>query len=199
MSLNNVLKCALMIALLCGASTLPAVARADDGDCDMMSAVKKVDYGRYRKEDMRQASTEHVGKVYSGYASVTREFQVSVLCPDPRKMRIFIDGAARQNMAYRFTDSGAMKIEFKDGRVDGSPVQLAAVDIGAVAVQGGASQVTLKPEKALAAVNGTEVVGEQFTATMMITTYLSDEAFSVTNTTDFNETLTLNVDTLPAH
>ncbi|HDW3275685.1 TPA: hypothetical protein RMM66_002857 [Enterobacter asburiae] len=199
MSLNNVLKCALMIALLCVASTLPAVARADDGDCDMMSAVKKVDYGRYRKEDMRQASTEHVGKVYSGYASVTREFQVSVLCPDPRKMRIFIDGAARQNMAYRFTDSGAMKIEFKDGRVDGSPVQLAAVDIGAVAVQGGASQVTLKPEKALAAVNGTEVVGEQFTATMMITTYLSDEAFSVTNTTDFNETLTLNVDTLPAH
>lgn len=199
MSLNNVRKCALMIALLCGASTLPAVARADDGDCDMMSAVKKVDYGRYRKEDMRQASTEHVGKVYNGYASVTREFQVSVLCPDPRKMRIFIDGAARQNMAYRFTDSGAMKIEFKDGRVDGSPVQLAAVDIGAVAVQGGASQVTLKPEKALAAVNGTEVVGEQFTATMMITTYLSDEAFSVTNTTDFNETLTLNVDTLPAH
>lgn len=199
MSLNNVRKCALMIALLCVASTLPAVARADDGDCDMMSAVKKVDYGRYRKEDMRQASTEHVGKVYSGYASVTREFQVSVLCPDPRKMRIFIDGAARQNMAYRFTDSGAMKIEFKDGRVDGSPVQLAAVDIGAVAVQGGASQVTLKPEKALAAVNGTEVVGEQFTATMMITTYLSDEAFSVTNTTDFNETLTLNVDTLPAH
>ncbi|ESN15211.1 hypothetical protein L370_01251 [Enterobacter sp. MGH 24] len=199
MSLNNVRKCALMIALLCGASTLPAVARADNGDCDMMSAVKKVDYGRYRKEDMRQASTEHVGKVYNGYASVTREFQVSVLCPDPRKMRIFIDGAARQNMAYRFTDSGAMKIEFKDGRVDGSPVQLAAVDIGAVAVQGGASQVTLKPEKALAAVNGTEVVGEQFTATMMITTYLSDEAFSVTNTTDFNETLTLNVDTLPAH
>lgn len=40
-----------------------------------------------------------------------------------------------------------MKIEFKDGRVDGNPVQAAAVDIGAVAVQGGASQVTLKPEK----------------------------------------------------
>lgn len=58
--------------------------------------------------------------------------------------------------------------------------------------------MTLKPEKALAAVNGTEVAGEQFVATMMITTYLSDKAFSVTNTTDFEETLTLNVDTLPA-
>ncbi|WP_276855067.1 hypothetical protein [Enterobacter oligotrophicus] len=43
------------------------------------------------------------------------------------------------------------------------------------------------------------MAGEQFTATMMITTYLSDEAFSVTNTTVFEETLTLNVDTLPAH
>jgi hypothetical protein len=41
----------------------------------MMSAVKKVDYGRYRKEDMRQTSAEHIGKVYNGYASVTREFR----------------------------------------------------------------------------------------------------------------------------
>jgi hypothetical protein len=196
MSLNNVRQYALMLVLLCGASGLPGMAAEED--CDMMSAVKKVDYGRYRKEDMRKASTEHVGKVYNGYASVTREFQVSVLCPDARRMRISVDGAARQNMAYRFTDSGAMKIEFRDGRVDGTPVQLAAVDIGAVAVQGGASQVTLKPEKALAAVNGTEVVGEQFTATMMITTYLSDEAFGVTNTTDFNERRTRNLDTLPA-
>ncbi len=199
MSLNNVKKYMLLIVLLCGASGLPVLAQADDGDCEMMSAVKKVDYGRYRKEDMRQTSAEHVGKVYNGYASVTRELQVSVMCPDARKMRITVDGAARQNMAYRFTDKGAMKIEFKDGRVDGSTVQLADVDIGAVAVQNGSSQVTLKPEKALAAVNGAEVAGEQFTATMMITTYLSDEAFSVTNTTVFEETLTLNVDTLPAH
>lgn len=198
MSLNNAHKYVMALALLCGMSGMSATAQADDGECEMMSAVKKVDYGRYRKEDMRQTSAEHMGKVNSGYASVTREVQVSVLCPDARKMRISIDGAAAQNKAYRFTDYGAMKIEFKDGRVDGDPVQLAAVDSGAVAVQGGASQVTLKPEKALAAVNGTEVAGEQFTATMMITTYLSDEAFSVTNTTDFNETLTLNVDTLPA-
>ncbi|MEG6134407.1 hypothetical protein [Enterobacter kobei] len=198
MSLNNVSKYVVVIALLCGTSGLSATAQADDGECEMMSAVKKVDYGRYRKEDMRQTSAEQTGKVYNGYASVTREVQVSVLCPDARKMRISIDGAARQNMAYRFTDNGVMKIEFKDGRVDGSSVQLAAVDEGAVDVQGGASQVTLKPEKALAAVNGTEVAGEQFTATMMITTYLSDKAFGVTNTTDFNETLTLNVDTLPA-
>ena len=61
-------------------------------------------------------------------ASVMRVVQVSVLCPDVRKMRISVDGIARQNLAYRFTDSGAMKIEFKDGRVDGNPVQLAAVE-----------------------------------------------------------------------
>ncbi|WP_276855065.1 hypothetical protein [Enterobacter oligotrophicus] len=113
MSLNNVKKYMLLIVLLCGASGLPALAQADDGDCEMMSAVKKVDYGRYRKEDMRQTSAEHVGKVYNGYASVTRELQVSVMCPDARKMRITVDGAARQNMAYRFTDKGAMKIELK--------------------------------------------------------------------------------------
>lgn len=198
MSLNNVQKYALTIALLCGVSGIPTLAHADDGQCEMMSAVKTVDYGRYRKEDMQKGSAEHVGKVYNGYASVTREFQVSVLCPDTRKMRVSISGAARQNLAYRFTDSGAMKIAFKDGRVDGNAVQLAAVDIGAVAVQGGASQVTLPPEKALAAVNGTEVAGQQFTATMMVTTYLSEKAFSVTNATDFTETLTLNADTLSA-
>ena len=77
MSLNNVRQYALMLVLLCGASGLPGMAKAAEEDCDMMSAVKKVDYGRYRKEDMRKASTEHVGKVYNGYASVTREFQVS--------------------------------------------------------------------------------------------------------------------------
>lgn len=198
MSLKNVHKYVVMIALLCVASGISATAQADDGECEMMSAVKTIDYGRYRKEDMRQGSAEHVGNVYNGYASVTREFQVSVMCPDARKMRIFITGASRENLSYRFTDSGAMKVEFKDGRVDGSVVQLAAVDIGSVAVQGGAAQVTLPPEKALAAINGSEVAGEQFTATMMVTTYLSDKAFSVTNMTDFTETLTLNVDTLPA-
>ena len=82
--------------------------------------------------------------------------------------------------------------------MDGKSVQLAAVDIGAVVVQGGAQEVTLPPEKALAAVNGMEVAGEQFTATMMVTTYLSEKAFSVTNATDLTETLTLSVDTLPA-
>ncbi|WP_320727824.1 hypothetical protein [Enterobacter sp. 118C5] len=198
MSLNNVHKYLMMVALLCGVSGIPAVAQAEDGECEMMSAVKTVDYGRYRKEDMRKGSAEHVGKVYNGYASVTRELQVSVICPDARKMRISISGAARQNMAWRYSDNGAMKIAFKDGRVDGNTVQLAAVDTGAVAVQGGASEVTLPPEKALAAVNGTEVAGEQFTATMMVTTYLSDKAFSTTNETDFTETLTLSVDTLSA-
>ncbi|AMJ68424.1 hypothetical protein AW879_00380 [Enterobacter cloacae] len=198
MSLNNVHKYVMMVALLCGVSGMPAVAQAEDGECEMMSAVKTVDYGRYRKEDMRKGSAEHVGKVYNGYASVTRELQVSVICPDARKMRISISGAARQNMAWRYSDNGAMKIAFKDGRVDGNTVQLAAVDTGAVAVQGGASEVTLPPEKALAAVNGTEVAGEQFTATMMVTTYLSDKAFSTTNETDFTETLTLSVDTLSA-
>jgi len=61
MSLNNVKKYMMLIVLLCGASGLPPLAQADDGDCEMMSAVKKVDYGRYRKEDMRQTSAEHVG------------------------------------------------------------------------------------------------------------------------------------------
>lgn len=198
MSLNNVHKYVMMVALLCGVSGMPTVAQAADDECEMMSAVKTVDYGRYRKEDMRKGSAEHVGKVYNGYASVTRELQVSVICPDARKMRISITGAARQNMAWRYSDNGAMKVAFRDGRVDGNTVQLAAVDIGAVAVQSGASEVTLPPEKALAAVNGTEVAGEQFTATMMVTTYLSDKAFSTTNETDFTETLTLSVDTLPA-
>ncbi|MBU5926107.1 DUF1120 domain-containing protein [Enterobacter sichuanensis] len=194
MSLNNIHKYVMLAALLCG----PAAAQADDGECNMMSAVKTIDYGRYRKDDMRKGSAEHVGKVYNGYASVTRELRVSVMCPDARKMRISINGAARQNRAWRYTDNGAMKIAFKDGRMDGKSVQLAAVDIGAVVVQGGAPEVTLPPEKALAAVNGMEVAGEQFTATMMVTTYLSEKAFSVTNATDLTETLTLSVDTLPA-
>lgn len=198
MSLNNVHKYVMMVALLCGGAGLPAVAQADEGECEMMSAVKTIDYGRYRKEDMRKGSAEHVGQVYNGYASVTRELQVSVICPDARKMRISITGAARQNRAWRYSDNGAMKIAFRDGRVDGNTVQLAAVDTGAVAVQGGASEVTLPPEKTLAAVNGTEVAGEQFTATMMVTTYLSDKAFSTTNETDFTETLTLSAETLPA-
>lgn len=193
MSLNNIHKYVMLAALLCG----PAAAQADDGECKMMSAVKTIDYGRYRKDDMRKGSAEHVGKVYNGYASVTRELRVSVMCPDARKMRISINGVARQNRAWRYTDNGAMKIAFKDGRMDGKSVQLAAVDIGAVVVQGGAPEVTLPPEKALAAVNGIEVAGEQFTATMMVTTYLSEKAFSVTNATDLTETLTLSVDTLP--
>ncbi|PDP91796.1 DUF1120 domain-containing protein [Enterobacter cloacae] len=198
MSLNNVYKSVMIIAVLCGGVSMSTVAQADDGECEMMSALKTVDFGRYRKEDMQKGSVEHVGKVYNGYASQTREFQVSVMCPDVRKMRISINGAARQNRAYRFTDSGAMKIAFKDGRVDGNTVQLTAVDIGTVVVHGGASEVTLPPEKALVAVSGTEVAGEQFVATMMVTTYLSDKAFSVSNATDLTETLTLNVDTLPA-
>lgn len=46
MSLNNVRQYALMLMLLCGAAGLSGVAQADDGACEIMSAVKKVDYGR---------------------------------------------------------------------------------------------------------------------------------------------------------
>lgn len=184
----------LFILLACGAAGMPVVAQADEGDCEMMSSVKNIDYGRFRREDMRQGSAEHAGKVYNGYASVTRELQVSVLCPDSRKIRVYIDGAARQGAAYRFSDSGAMKVEFKDGRVDNNAVQLAAVARGAVAVQGGSSQVVLKPDQEIVAVNGTEASGKQWVATMMVTTYLSDAAFRVNNTQELAETLTLSFD-----
>ena len=41
MSLNNVRQYALMLMLLCGAAGLSGMAQADDGACEMMSAVKK--------------------------------------------------------------------------------------------------------------------------------------------------------------
>ena len=121
MSLNNVRQYALMLMLLCGAAGLSGVAQADDGACDMMSAVKKVDYGRYRKEDMRKASTEHVGKVYNGYASVTREFQVSVLCPDARKLADVIDEMIETGMLGTMSVGGKRRLKVMQKESDGAP------------------------------------------------------------------------------
>jgi len=195
MKYRNVLLCMLLSGLACGYTSL---AQADDGDCQIMSSLKQVDYGRFRREEMRQSSTEYTGKSYSGYASVTREIQVAVECPDARRIRLYVDGPSRQGLAYRFSDNGIMRFEVKDARVDGTAVQLTAINRGAVSVQGGAAQVTLSPDKAVAAVNGQEVAGRQWVATLSITTYLSDNAFRVSNTSDLSENVTLSFDSLAA-
>lgn len=171
-------------------------ALAEDGDCQIMTSTKQVDYGRFRTEEMTQGSTEYNGKTYSGYASMTRELQVSVMCPDERKIRLFVDGPARSGKAYRFSDSGAMSVKMKDARVDGESVQLASVSRGAVQAQGGSAEITLLPDMAAAAVNGQEVAGRNWTATMMITTYLSADTFRVSNNIDLEETYTVSFDAL---
>lgn len=173
-------------------------ASADDGNCEIMSSAKVVDYGRFRQDEMRRGSAENEGKIYNGYASVSREVQVSVICPDERKIRLYINGPARQGKAWRFSDKGAAVVKASNGRVDGTPVQLTASPRGSAPVQGGTSEVTLSPDSAISFVNGQEVIGKQWVATLMITTYLSDTAFKVGNSQDLEETLTVSFDDVAA-
>ncbi|HCL5074927.1 TPA: hypothetical protein N2F43_004296 [Salmonella enterica] len=191
MKKRNFLKLIVLAGLVC--SHAPLVA-AEEGDCQILSSTKSVDYGRFRKEEMRKGSAEHAGKTYAGYASVTRELQVSVMCPDKHKIRLFIDGPSRANRAYRFSDSGAMSVTLKNARVDGISVQLASVSRGEVQVQGGSSEISLLPNMAAAATDGQEVTGNQLTTTMAITTYLSDNAFKTSNMTDLEENYTISFD-----
>ena len=57
-----------------------------------------------------------------------------MICPDARKIRLQVDGPARGNKAYRFSDNGVLKITAKEARMDNGAVQLAAAS--------GAAQVT---------------------------------------------------------
>ncbi|HEM6718540.1 TPA: hypothetical protein U2I22_003955 [Citrobacter koseri] len=186
----------LLAGFLCG--NVPS-ALAEEGDCQILSSTKQVDYGRFRREDMREGSTEYAGNMYHGYASVTRELQVSVICTDEHKIRLFVDGPARQGQAWQFSDNGAMSIKMKNARVDNAPVQLASVPRGAAQVSGGAAEMTLLPDMSAAAVNGQEVAGKQWVATLMITTYLADKAFQTSNTQDLEETYTVSFDALAAN
>lgn len=59
--------------------------------------------------------------------------------------------------------------------------------------------MTLLPDMSAAAVNGQEVAGKQWVATLMITTYLADKAFQTSNTQDLEETYTVSFDALAAN
>lgn len=187
--------CLLLLACV-ALSHAPSVLAEEE--CQVVSSVKSINNGLLRREAMREVSMDIAGKTYRGYASSEREIQVSVICPDARKIRLQVDGPARGNKAYRFSDNGVLKITAKEARMDNGAVQLAAVPRGAAQVTAGAAEVTLPPDTSLVAVNGSEVAGKQLVVTLSVVTYLNDNAFRIGNTAELEEMLTVNYVTLAA-
>ncbi|KJM35335.1 DUF1120 domain-containing protein [Enterobacter cloacae] len=187
--------CLLLLACI-ALSHAPSVLAEEE--CQVVSSVKSINNGLLRREAMREVSTDIGGKTYRGYASSEREIQVSVICPDARKIRLQVDGPARGNKAYRFSDNGVLKITAKEARMDNGAVQLAAVPRGAAQVTAGAAEVTLPPDTSLVAVNGSEVAGKQLVVMLSVVTYLNDNAFRIGNTAELEEMLTVNYVTLAA-
>ena len=187
--------CLLLLACV-ALSYAPSVLAEEE--CQVVSSVKSINNGLLRREAMREVSTDIAGKTYRGYASSEREIQVSVICPDAGKIRLQVDGPARGNKAYRFSDNGVLKITAKEARMDNGAVQLAAVPRGAAQVTAGAAEVTLPPDTSLVAVNGSEVAGKQLVVTLSVVTYLNDNAFRIGNTAELEEMLTVNYVTLAA-
>ncbi|HID3222420.1 TPA: hypothetical protein ACXGFD_003516, partial [Enterobacter cloacae] len=186
-----------LLLLACVALSHAPFVLAEE-ECQVVSSVKSINNGLLRREAMREVSTDIGGKTYRGYASSEREIQVSVICPDARKIRLQVDGPARGNKAYRFSDNGVLKITAKEARMDNGAVQLAAVPRGAAQVTAGAAEVTLPPDTSLVAVNGSEVAGKQLVVTLSVVTYLNDNAFRTGNTAELEEMLTVNYVTLAA-
>ena len=186
-----------LLLLACVALSHAPFVLAEE-ECQVVSSVKSINNGLLRREAMREVSTDIAGKTYRGYASSEREIQVSVICPDARKIRLQVDGPARGNKAYRFSDNGVLKITAKEARMDNGAVQLAAVPRGAAQVTAGAAEVTLPPDTSLVAVNGSEVAGKQLVVTLSVVTYLNDNAFRIANTAELEEMLTVNYVTLAA-
>ena len=186
-----------LLLLACVALSHAPFVLAEE-ECQVVSSVKSINNGLLRREAMREVSTDIAGKTYRGYASSEREIQVSVICPDARKIRLQVDDPARGNKAYRFSDNGVLKITAKEARMDNGAVQLAAVPRGAAQVTAGAAEVTLPPDTSLVAVNGSEVAGKQLVVTLSVVTYLNDNAFRTGNTAELEEMLTVNYVTLAA-
>ncbi|ELV2782477.1 hypothetical protein [Enterobacter cloacae] len=186
-----------LLLLACVALSHAPFVLAEE-ECQVVSSVKSINNGLLRREAMREVSTDIGGKTYRGYASSEREIQVSVICPDARKIRLQVDGPARGNKAYRFSDNGVLKITAKEARMDNGAVQLAAVPRGAAQVTAGAAEVTLPPDTSLVAVNGSEVAGKQLVVMLSVVTYLNDNAFRIGNTAELEEMLTVNYVTLAA-
>ncbi|WP_421511252.1 hypothetical protein ACOQH0_22740 [Enterobacter sp. JS8-1] len=187
--------CLLLIACVTLSHTSLVLA---EEECQVVSSVKNINNGLLRRETMREVTTEIGGKSYRGYASPEREIQVSVICPDVRKIRLLVDGPARGNKAYRFSDNGVLKITAKEARMDSGAVQLTAVPRGSAQITAGAAEVALPPDMSLVAVNGSEVAGKQLVVTLSVTTYLNDNAFKTGNTAELEEMLTVNYVTLAA-
>ncbi|AVL21112.1 hypothetical protein B2J95_25330 [Enterobacter cloacae] len=181
-----------LLLLACVALSHAPFVLAEE-ECQVVSSVKSINNGLLRREAMREVSTDIAGKTYRGYASSEREIQVSVICPDARKIRLQVDGPARGNKAYRFSDNGVLKITAKEARMDNG-----AVPRGAAQVTAGAAEVTLPPDTSLVAVNGSEVAGKQLVVTLSVVTYLNDNAFRTGNTAELEEMLTVNYVTLAA-
>lgn len=186
-----------LLLLACVALSHAPFVLAEE-ECQVVSSVKSINNGLLRREAMREVSTDIAGKTYRGYASSEREIQVSVICPDARKIRLQVDGPARGNKAYRFSDNGVLKITAKEAHMDNGAVQLAAVPRGSAQVTAGAAEVTLPPDTSLVAVNGSEVAGKQLVVTLSVVTYLNDNAFRIGNTAELEEMLTVNYVTLAA-
>ncbi|QLA68617.1 hypothetical protein HWQ17_13740 [Enterobacter pasteurii] len=195
--MSLIIRRTFLLLLACVAlSHAPSVLAEEE--CQVVSSVKSINNGLLRRETMREVSTDIGGKTYRGYASSEREIQVSAICPEARRIRLQVDGPARGNKAYRFSDSGVLKITAKNARMDNGAVQLAAVPRGSAQITAGAAEVVLPPDMSLVAVNGSEVAGKKLVVTLSVVTYLNDSAFKTGNTAELEEMLTVNYVTLAA-
>lgn len=180
--------CLLALALFAA-----GYAHADDASCKIMSSTKTIDYGQFRKDDMRAGQTDYQNVNYQWLATEKREFTVSVSCESTQKIRIFVEGGAKQNKLFRFSTAGAMILKAKDARMDNQSVQLIAVAHGVpISTQSAAQEVTVPPGYDLVAMNGQELAGKQFVITFNLTTYLPPKVFIANDNTDMEEILTLD-------
>lgn len=168
---------------------------ANDG-CQIISGTQQVDYGRFIRDDMRSGKTDVDGIAYQWLAAQTRTFDVTVLCDEPQKIRLFIDGPARKNTVFRFGQNGAINLKVKNGRMDDRSVQLATGARGATLTQGADSQ-TVKPGFGIAPFDGQVLTGRQFVVTVEVTTYLSQKAFQSRDNAQIEEILNLNFEAQP--
>ncbi|MDA8513295.1 hypothetical protein [Citrobacter sp. Igbk 14] len=179
--------------LLTITALMSCYAQAGDDNCQIMSSARTIDYGQFRKDDMRSGQTDYQGTHYQWLAADEREFTVAVTCENAQKIRIFVDGGAKQNKVFRFATTGIMTLKATDARLDNQAVQLIAINRGAATSgQSAAQEVTVPPGYGIAAMGGQELAGNKLVVTFHLTTYLSPQAFSARDKTSLEEILTLD-------
>ncbi|MGN7915767.1 hypothetical protein [Enterobacter sp. 22466] len=180
----------VIVCMLAGLAGMPASATAPD--CQVLMSQQQIDYGAVTEAQLQAPA----GKYPAGHgwgALAARDLTVTVVCPQPGRIRLYFDGDSASRGLFRYGEEGVVRVQASSAVMDNRPVRLRRVTAGGEQVVRDA--LNIHAGDGLSLVDGHEVSGKTASIQLTIMPWLKKTVLSQRERLQLLENIRIRVET----